>query len=279
MSTVITITATEQHLMDSFILRALAAGCGVALVAGPLGCFVVWRRMAYFGDTLSHAGLMGVALGLMLGIDPAIGIVATGLLVGLLLLALQRQQRLATDTLLGILSHAALSIGLIAVSFMDKVRIDLMGYLFGDILSVTGMDLAWIYGGGAVVLVLLAVIWKPLIALTVHEDMAVAEDVPRLPVLLTYIVLMALTVAIAMKIVGILLVTALLVIPAATARRFARTPETMAGATMVLGIGAVGGGLFASTTWDTPSGPSIVAAATALFALILALSAVRRSQI
>ena len=255
--------------LDSFAVRAVIAGIGVALIAGPLGCFVVWRRMAYFGDTLSHAGLVGVALGIILGVDPAIGIVVTGLVIGLLLLGLQQQRSLPTDTLLGILSHAALSIGLLVVSLMDKVRFDLTGYLFGDILAVTTTDLFWIYGGGVLLLGTLAAVWRPLIALTVHPDMAIAEGSGRLPIRLTFMVLMAVTVAIAMKIVGILLVTALLIIPPAAARRFARTPETMAGGTVLIGMAAVIGGIIASFTWDTPSGPSIVAAATVLFVLSL----------
>lgn len=257
-------------MLDDFVVRAVLAGLGIAVIAGPLGCFVVWRRMAYFGDTLSHAGLMGVALGVVLGVDPTIGIVVTGLLIGLLLLGLQQQRRLPTDTLLGILSHTALSAGLIVVSFMDKVRFDLMGYLFGDILAVTPLDLAWIYGGGAGLLATLALIWRPLIALTVHPDMATVEGTGRLPIRLTFMVLVALAVAIAMKVVGILLVTALLIIPPAAARRFAASPEGMAAATVVVGGVAVILGLVASFTWDTPSGPSIVAAAALLFGLSLA---------
>ncbi|MSO72743.1 MAG: hypothetical protein EXQ84_03930 [Rhodospirillaceae bacterium] len=254
---------------DSFAVRAVVAGLGVVLIAGPLGCFVVWRRMAYFGDTLSHAALTGVALGIVLGVNPAVGIAVIGLVMGLLLLGLQQQRRIPTDTLLGILSHAALAVGLIVVSFMGTVRFDLMGYLFGDILAVTGGDLAWIYGGGAVLLAGLAAIWRPLIALTVDQDMAIVEGAGRLPVRLAFMILMALTVAIAMKVVGILLVTALLIIPPAAARRFATSPEGMAAAAVLIGGAAVISGISASFIWDTPSGPSIVAAAATLFALSL----------
>lgn len=260
-------------MFDDFILRAALAGLGVALIAGPLGCFVVWRRMAYFGDTLSHAGLTGVALGLILGTDPTIGIVITGIVIGLLLLALQRQQRVPTDTLLGILSHSALAIGLIVISFMTTVRIDLMGYLFGDILAVTTTDIAWIYTGAVVLLTILAFIWKPLIAVTVSEDMAVAEGVNSLRVQLIFTLLIALTVALVMKVVGVLLVTALLIIPAAAARRFAFTPEGMAIGAVLIGALAVLTGLFASLRLDTPSGPSVVAAAAGLFALSIAAGA------
>ncbi len=263
-------TVIDLLSFDSFVVRAVAAGLGVALIAGPLGCFVVWRRMAYFGDTLSHAALTGVALGILLGVDPTVGIAGIGLVMGLLLLGLQQQRRISTDTLLGILSHTALSVGLIVVSFMDTVRFDLMGYLFGDILAVTTLDLAWIYGGGAVLLAALAAIWRPLIALTVDQDTAMVEGAGRLPVRLTFMILMALTVAIAMKVVGILLVTALLIIPPAAARRFATSPEGMAAATVLIGGTAVISGISASFIWDTPSGPSIVAAAALLFALSLA---------
>ena len=271
---IITATITTMEviaMVEGFLLHAILAGCGIAMLAGPLGCVVVWRRMAYFGDTLSHAALMGVALGILAGIDATVGVVVTGVAVALLLLALQGQKRLAADTLLGILSHAALSVGLIAISFLDTVRVDLMSYLFGDILAVSDRDLAWIYGGGVVILAALAAIWRPLIALTVHEDTAIAEGVASLRIQLTFMVLIAFTVALAMKLVGVLLITALLIIPAATARGFARSPEAMALGAVVAGLIAVGAGLAASVTWDTPSGPSIVATAAVLFALTLAV--------
>ncbi len=275
----ITVTTTGIITMpDSLILNAVIAGLGIALVTGPLGCFVVWRRMAYFGDTLAHAGLMGVVLGMALGIDPTVGIIVTGVVVGLLLLGLQQQHRVATDTLLGILSHTALAVGLIVVSFMDKVRFDLMGYLFGDLLAATTTDFIWIYGGGTLVLILLALIWRPLIALTVHRDMAVVEGGTRWPVGIIFMVLMALTVAIAMKIVGILLVTALLIIPPAAARRFSASPEGMAAATVIISGIAVVVGISASFTWDTPSGPSIVATAALLFALSLGAGLIVRGR-
>lgn len=262
--------------LDNFAVRALIAGLGVALITGPLGCFVVWRRMAYFGDTLSHAGLLGVALGIALGVDPAVGIIAMGFIVAALLLVLMHQQRLHIDTLLGILSHSALALGLIAVSLMDKVRFDLMGYLFGDILAVGPRDLLWIGGACAVVLPVLAAIWRRLIALAVDQDVALAEGAGGLGVRVAFMALMALTVAIAMKVVGILLVTALLIIPAAAARRFSSSPESMAAGAALIGMAAVAGGIGASFAFDTPSGPSIVAAAALLFTVSLAAGGVLR---
>ena len=256
-------------MLDDFFARALLAGVGVALAAGPLGCFIVWRRMAYFGDTMAHSALLGVAIGLLLGAAPTLGVALVTLAVAGLLLALQQVRQMSSDTLLGILSHSALSVGLVAVGFMTWLRIDLLGYLFGDILAVGKADLLGVYAGGALVLLALAAIWRPLLAVTIDEDLARAEGVPALRVRIIFTALIALVIAIAMKIVGILLITSLLIIPAAAARRVARTPEQMALAAAVLGSIAVCLGLFGSLRFDTPSGPSVVVAAAAIFALSL----------
>ncbi|HYD30841.1 MAG TPA: metal ABC transporter permease [Azospirillaceae bacterium] len=259
--------------MDDFLIRALLGGGGIALLAGPLGSFVVWRRMAYFGDTLAHAALLGIALGFLLGLHPTLGVVAVCTALAVLLVLLQRQRRLASDTLLGILSHGTLSLGLVAIGFMETLRVDLLAYLFGDVLAVTRMDLMVIYGGGAAVLAGLAAIWRPLLAMTVDEDLARVEGVPVTRVRLVFMLLIALVIAIAMKIVGILLITALLIIPAATARRFATTPEQMAVLAALAGAAAVGLGMIGSVAWDLASGPAVVAAAAALFGVTLAVPA------
>ena len=252
--------------MDDFLWRALLAGIGVALVAGPLGVFIVWRRMAYFGDTMAHSALLGVALGVLLGFSVELGVVAVTLLLAVLLLGLQRQQRLAGDTLLGILAHSTLSLGLVALAFMETVRIDLMAYLFGDILAVAWGDLYWIWGGAVVVLGVLMMIWRPLLSLTVHADLARVEGAPVMPVQLAFLLLIAVVIAVAMKVVGVLLITSLLIIPAAAARRFARTPEQMALLAALIGMLAVGLGLWGSMTWDIPAGPAMVVASALLFA-------------
>lgn len=261
--------ARGPTMLDDFFIRALIAGIGVALVAGPLGCFIVWRRMAYFGDTLSHAALLGVALALLLQIDVIVGVFVVALFVSLALYGLQKRAQLAADAILGLLSHSALALGLVALAFMTWVRIDLMGFLFGDILAVSPTDLAIIYAGGAAVLIVLALIWRPLFAATVSRELAQAEDMAPQRTDIVFMVLMAVVIAIAMKIVGVLLITALLIIPAATARRFASGPEQMALIAVLAGVAAVVGGLFGSLTWDTPSGPSIVVAALVLFLLSL----------
>lgn len=261
-------------MLDDFFSRALIAGIGLALVAGPLGCFIVWRRMAYFGDTMAHSALLGVALSLLMGINLTVGVFAIAAMVAMALLLLQRQASLSTDALLGILSHSTLAVGLVLVAFMSWIRIDLMGFLFGDILSVSRADIALIYFGGLIILGLLIAFWRPLLAATVSRELAEAEGQRPELAQVMLMVLMASVIAIAMKLVGVLLITSLLIIPAATARRFSVTPEQMGFIAAFCGALAVVGGLFGSRTWDTPSGPSIVVAALALFlvSLILPLS-------
>ena len=253
--------------MPDFLLHALLAGLALAMVAGPLGSFVVWRRMAYFGDTLSHAALFGVAIGLLLDISPTLAVTVGCLLLALLLVTLQQRQPLASDTLLGILAHSTLSLGLVTLSFMPEVRIDLMSYLFGDLLAVSREDLYWIVAGSALVLLILVPLWRPLLAITVHEELARVEGLPVAAIRLALMLLIALVIAVAMKIVGVLLITSLLIIPAAAAQRHARTPEQMALGASLLGLLAVCGGLSLSWFQDTPAGPSIVVCAAALFLL------------
>lgn len=255
--------------MDDFLVLSLIAGIGVAVVAGPLGCFVVWRRMSYFGATLSHSALLGVALGILLDVNAMAGIIVICLGVALILTNLERDPRFAADTILGVLAHGALALGLVVISFMETVRLDLMGYLFGDILSVTAQDLTWIYGGGLICLAMLWLMWKPLLIMAVQEDLAQVEGVPVARTRLLFMVTIAFVIAVAMKVVGVLLIVSMLIIPAAIARRFAATPEQMAVMAAFAGCLSVAGGLFASATIDTPAGPSIVVVATMLFFLTL----------
>lgn len=252
-------------MFDDFFLRAILAGVGLALTTGPLGCFVIWRRMAYFGDTMAHSALLGVALSLLFSLNLMVSVFVVAAVVSLLLLVLQKRQALSADALLGILSHSTLAIGLVLVAFMSWVRIDLIAFLFGDILAVTTTDIAVIWGGGAVVLALIAWLWRPLLAATVNAELAEAEGLHPEHARLAFMLLMALVIAIAMKIVGIMLITSLLIIPAAAARRFSATPEVMAIVASLIGAVAVVLGLFGSLTYDTPSGPSIVVAALILF--------------
>lgn len=265
------VVATEggTRMLDDFFVRALLAGIGVACVAGPLGCFVIWRKMAYFGATLSHSALLGVALALLVNADPLAGVLVQGLIVVPLLVALERYSALSTDALLGILAHGTLAIGLVILGFMTWVRVDLMGYLFGDILSVTVTDLVLIYAAGSIVLAILTCIWRPLLAATVNPDIAAAEGLDPTRHKIVFMFLLAAVIAIGMKIVGVLLILSLLIVPAAAARALARSPEQMAAGAVAAGALSAIAGLYMSRWWDTPSGPSIVVAALVLFALTL----------
>ncbi|SEQ22782.1 zinc transport system permease protein [Amphritea atlantica] len=257
--------------MPEFLLLALLGGIGVALVAGPLGSFVVWRRMAYFGDTLAHSALLGIAVGVLFDINFNLAVVSCCVILALILVSLQRQRLVATDTLLGIMAHSSLSLGLVAVALLDDVRVDLMEYLFGDLLAITPIDLLWIYGGGGIVMLLIWRLWNPLLAVTINEELAQVEGVPVARIRLALMLLIGVVIAIAMKVVGILLITSLLIIPAASARRLANSPEQMAVSASLLGVVAVLLGLFASMQFDTPAGPSVVVAALLQFLLLYSL--------
>ena len=253
-------------MSEPFLLRALLAGLGLAIVAAPLGCFVVWRRMAYYGETVAQAGLIGIAAGLALSLNLTASVLVVTLVVSALLVLLSRQQIVPFDSLLGLLAHAALAVGVIAASLVRGPQLDLMAFLFGDIFAITSTDLRWIYIGGAVALAALVFVWRPLLALSVHEDLAAAEGVPTDRVKLMFVLILALVVAIAIKIVGVLLTIAFLIMPAAAARPLSETPEQMALIAAIFGALSVALGLFVSVTFDTPGGPSIVLMLALFFA-------------
>lgn len=251
--------------MEPFLVNALIAGIAISAVAAPLGCFVVWQRMAFFGEAIAQASLIGIALGLALKLDLTGSALVAALLTAGVLILLGRQRIVPTDSLLGVLAHAALAVGVIATSLVRGPGVDLMSYLFGDIFAVTASDLAWVIGGGVIVLASFSVLWRPLLSVAVHEDLAVAEGVPRDQVKMLFVVLLALVIAVAMKIVGILLAVAFLIMPAAAARPLSQSPEQMAAIAGAIAVLAVLGGITMSMTLDTPGGPSIVAV-LALFA-------------
>ena len=249
----------------------LAAGLAVALVAGPMGSFVVWRRMAFFGDTLAHGALLGAAFGLAVGISLYPAVVLCCLVLALTLVALQQQQQLAGDTLLGIVAHTTLAMGIIAVSLLPTVQVDLFAFLFGDLLAVTGQDILWLWGGALFILLLTALNWRRLLSMTVNEELARVEGINVAATRTLLMLMLALLIAGAIRTVGVLLITSLLIIPAASARRLTRTPVQMAASASALGALAVLGGLLLSWFADTPVGPSIVVAAALLFVLALAV--------
>ena len=253
-------------MLDDFMTRATLAGIGVAFAAAPLGCFVVWRRMAYFGDATAHAAILGVALSLAFEMSIFPGALAAALVMALTV-TLLAGRGYAMDTLLGVLAHAALAFGLVAVSFLSGIRIDLMAYLFGDILAVSRSDLLVIWGGAILVVALIAWRWSALLTSTLNEELAHASGLNPNREQLILTLALAITVAVAIKVIGVLLIAALLIIPAAAARGLARTPEAMAIIAAVLGAISAIAGLQGAYIFDTPAGPSIVCVAAILFAI------------
>ena len=252
-------------ILDDFFWRAILAGVGISIIAGPIGCFVVWKRMSFLGDTMAHSALLGVAFGIFIGFNIILGVFLVSITVGIIIFILQNQKHLTNDSILGVLSHGSLAIGVIIISTMDWVRIDFMGFLFGDILSITLIDLYLIFGGGILILLALIWLWRPLIAITFDNELAQAEGLPVKRIQIFFMIMTAGIVALSIKIVGILLLTSLMIIPVSAARKFCRTPEQMAITGSIFGIFSVWLGLETSYYFDTPSGPSIVMIAVIFF--------------
>jgi zinc transport system permease protein len=232
--------------------------------------------MAFFGHAVSHAAVLGVAVGLALGINLMLGVVAAGLGIALLLVGLETRRLLASDTLIGILGHAALAAGLVALAYMPAVRMDLMAYLFGDVLAVSRGHLIVMVSVSIAVLIAMGLLWRPLLSLTVHEDLARVEGARTLSVRIAYMLVVALVIASGMQVVGALLMISLLIIPAAAARPLARTPITMAAIATAFAAVASIAGLAASFAYDAPAGPAIVLAASFIFVLTFTITGALR---
>ena len=256
-------------MFDDFIVRAFAAGIGLALVTGPLGCFIVWRRLSYFGDTIAHSALLGVTIAYAMNFNLIIAVFVVSCLLAISLLFLQRRTSLPDDALLGLLAHSVLAIGLVLLGILSFIRIDLMGLLFGDILSVNFTDVLFVWIGGGVVLTTLILIWRPLFAGTVNLELAKAEGLnPELATTI-FTLLIASVIAISIKIVGILLITGLLIIPAAASRNLSSTPIQMAIISSIIGVCSVVIGLQTSMIWNTSTGPTILVITLGVFIITL----------
>ena len=250
-----------------FIIKALLAGIGISLVAGPLGSLMIWRRMSYFGETLAHSTLLGASFAILVNINLYFGLISICMLVAVMLSALSRQKNLAIDAILGILSHTALALGLILATSIKGIKVDLLSYLFGDILSVNNNDLILISAIVAGIFVVLIKMWRVLLAATVQEEIAKVEGINIELVKLIFILLLSIVFAVAMKLIGVLLITALLIIPASSARQFTNSPEQMAVAASIVGAISVVFGLIVSINLDWPVGPAIVVCAAGMFIL------------
>lgn len=256
-------------MFEDFLFRAFVAGIGLALITGPLGCFIVWRRLSYFGDTLAHSALLGVVIAYALSFNIVLSVFIISGVISLSLLYLQKKTYLPNDALLGLLAHSVLAVGLVLLGILSFIRIDLMGLLFGDILSVNFNDLLIIWIGGIIVLSILVFIWRPLFAGTVNLELAKAEGLKPELANTVFTLLIAAVIAISIKIVGILLITGLLIIPASASRNLSSTPLQMAVIASIIGVISVVLGLYSSMTWNSSTGPTILSLALIIFVLTL----------
>ena len=256
-------------MFDDFFIRALIAGIGIALVTGPLGCFIIWRRLSFFGDTLSHSALLGVTIAFFFELNIAFSVFLISSAIALILLKLQKTTKLPGDALLGLLAHSSLAVGLVVIGFLTTIRFDIMGLLFGDILAVTTEDITLVWIGGIIILGILYYIWKSIFSATVNYDLAAAEGMRPEISNFIFTLLLAAVIALSIKMIGALLITGLLLIPAAIARNLSNSPKQMIIIAILAGIASVVLGLFTSLELNTSSGPSIVVVSLALFILSL----------
>lgn len=260
--------------MDEFIIRALLGGIAVALAAGPLGSFIVWKKMAFFGDAVAHSSVLGVVIGMIIGINQSFSVAIFALCFALLITLMRRQNLLSSDTILGLAAHGTLAIGMILQAIMAPAKFNITSLLFGDILAISYQDIAIMYAGSLIIICGIASIWRPLLLATINEDLARVEGVNVTRISFLFTLMVALMVALSIKIVGVLMVSSLLIIPAATARMFSKTPERMAYLASAFGILAICVGIFSSLKFDAPAGPSVV---VAMLAALMAVSYARKS--
>lgn len=261
----------EMQMLDPFIIRALIAGVGIASISGVLGCFVIWKRLAYFADSIAHSTILGVALGFVAEIATEIGVIIVCFAFIIFLLWLQKNKALATDTLLCILTYTSLSIGMVIISVIGQ-RFDIHSYLFGDILTVTLNEIYLIYIGGFITLIILMLNWSSFILMTIHEDLAAAEGVPVLLINSIFMFLIMIVVIVSIRIVGVILITSMLIIPAASARYLTHSPKNMAIVASLLCVASIIIGILCSNMLDIFCGPSIVISSAAIFMLTLLFS-------
>ncbi len=253
--------------MEDFIVRALLSAIGISVITGALGCFIIWRRMSYFSESISHSALLGASLGLASGLNIHISLIVVSILYAVLIVILQQKDFLSNDAILGIFSHIALSLGIVVLGLVGATNVDYFSLLFGDVLSISNQDIVWIYTILVLVGVLLSIFWQRLLLLTLNEALAVANGVNRLMHQLLFMLMVALTVSVSVQIVGVLLITSLLIIPPAIAKTFAKSPTQMVFLSIVVSMIAVFIGLNSSIYYDISTTPAIVLVLGCLFVL------------
>ena len=265
--------------LDDFLLRALFAGLIMVVIAAPMGCLMVWQRLAFLSDTLGHAAVMGVGLGLMLQIEPLYGVLAVALVIVFSLSRVSHFNNALSETTLAIISHTGLAGGIILVGLLPAPTVNLEAILFGDLLATTRGDLLNRLLTTIVLLVWLLRYWRAFVAVSVSREIAQAEGIEVRRVQALMYVMIALLVAVMMKVLGVLLIAALLVIPTSSARLFSRSPEQMVLISGLYGLAALGGGLTGSFQFDWQTGPAIVISATLLLLLTLAYTRLRKPDL
>ena len=268
-------------------MTPLIAQLVLAVIAGPVGCLIVWRRMAYFGDAIAHSALLGVAVGLFIGFAPNIGVAMISAFFAVLLVYLQHRRKLSIDTLLGILAHGALALGLLLIFWSSvetghgvhneaKHKIDphqlLETYLLGSLENISMHQNISLIIGAIVIGVILKLIWEPLILMTLNMDLAKAEGVPTLRLQYIMMGIMTSLVVMGMQITGVLFISSLLIIPAAAARQISTTPEKMIIWAIIFAFSGVSIGYLASKLADLPPGPAIISTLTTIFIISLLIS-------
>lgn len=249
--------------MINILIKAMLVGIGIAIISGPMGSLIVWQRMAYFGDTLAHATLLGASIAAMLNINIYYGLIFTCVLIAIILKLTSKN--FTNDTTLSILSHSILAIGLISATLIKDTRIDLLGYLCGDILSITNNDLLWILGMDIIVFSILILCWNKFVFLTINRELAMVEGINVNKLQWILIILISLIFAISIRLVGILLINSLLIIPCSIAKLWAKSPTQMAILGSIYGCLSIILGILASIYLDLPTGAAIVVTAALIF--------------
>ncbi|MGB5330415.1 MAG: metal ABC transporter permease [Gammaproteobacteria bacterium] len=265
--------------LDDFLVRSVIAGLIMVVIAAPMGCLMVWQRLAFLSDTLGHAAVMGVGLGLLLEVTPVFGVLAVALLIVFSLNRVNSFNSALSETTLAIISHTGLAGGIILVGLLPAQSVNLEAILFGDLLATTSADLTRLLITTVVLLLLLLHHWRSFVAVSVSREIAQAEGIEVRKVQFLMYIMIALLVAVMMKVMGVLLIAAMLVIPTTSARLFSRSPEQMVAVSALYGLGALVGGISSSFQFDWQTGPAIVVSATMLLLITLAITRIFKSHI
>lgn len=254
--------------MISFLFPGWIAAIILVLATGPLGSFIILRRMSSFGDTLSHASILGLSISVLLDVNPFYINVLFVLLLAIVISWLEEHSFLSLDTILGVIANSSLSVGLILMSLMsNNYNIDINSYLFGDLLTVSFSDLIPLIIGSFLILVVFKYYWNKIVLMTINSELAVIDGVNLYKTRLILILITALTIGMSTKFFGVLIITSLLIIPAASAQKLSNSPEQMVFLSTLIGIFSVTGGIYLSVFFDIPTSPSIVVCASLVFFL------------